>query len=287
MSFHSRFTLLALISVLTCCTPELVPFEDLELSNSNTTIELVISGSVTSFNQNQIIVINTPWNFISATGNESVSGAIVEVFDGDTMYSYSESSIEGEEGIYLSDNSFAGEIGHTYRVHVKYNGRDYYAEDTMISLNEANLPLPIIGVEFERGSYGLELYRHNFGYEQPLRLKTINTTSELSNQQSNLFFFSNNDRYFHDHLPVEGLHNREVNIIPIWGKEEDEISLYYFSISPLYYKYLLSVFQQTDWSVGPLISQPGNIKTNWNFGATGFFYATFITEKEILIKDCI
>lgn len=119
----TNYILLILAGMLTGCTKTL----DLKLRAADP--QIVIQGNITSQGPPYYIKINKTVAFEAPNDYPAVSGAIVSVLDSnDNKIDYF--TQVGTGGYYVSYNLY-GQIGHTYKLSVKVDGKEYTARSTM------------------------------------------------------------------------------------------------------------------------------------------------------------
>ncbi|MCV9388907.1 DUF4249 domain-containing protein [Reichenbachiella ulvae] len=285
-----RFSLLFAFTtfLMSACSLTEVPLEEFNFNDGIST-EIVVYGGVTSLDSSQVVILKTPGTWGGVEGNKPISDAEIVVSDGVKTYQYDESKDTEEKGVYYSKMPFKGEIGATYSIRIDWNDRVYTGQDRMKGFEAELPPLPITQVLSERGFIGLEMFRHSFGYDDPIKLK-IGLLDSVTNTTLGLpilsFFTSRMyDFYLHDFFPMEGLYNSEVNIHPLWGRPHEKYVVYYMSMSDSYYDFVYEMLSESDWSAGILKSNPGNISTNLSSGARGYFFATYISADTVNMMD--
>ena len=293
MLSNFRLLISLIFTICLACSPKHLSLDEVDFPLLNQhDIDLVVYGGVVALDSSQIVILTTPGSWQGDNGNKPVRNAIVSVTDGSNKYAYEESTLENKEGYYYSKERFKGEVGKTYTIHIEVGDKTYSASDTMESFISDDFPLPISDVIAEFNFYGLEIFRHNFGYNQAMKMSgvPIDPESGLPNEGFNIERITIDDfttTVFHNYSPPEGLLHGEVSINAFFGKRNQVYRLYYKSISAAYYDFLIGMYNESDWSTGLLSSQPGNLQTNLSKGATGFFYANDIHISELKFSDYI
>lgn len=272
MYLNGRNILFAIIILIAGCTPEHISLDQFEFSGTwNQNIEIVVEGAIFSLYGKQYVKISQPGTW-PENNNYPITGAQVSVEDGDNQYFYlHKDSIDLYEsvGLYESVDSFAGIVGKTYKLTILYNGKTYTAEDKMVECDVSGIELPVEGIRYEDGIYAIEIFRHNFGYDKPFKIIWGRVYDSLFSE--NYSYILNTRILFaslignvtcHIGNPVNGVFNSERHLLPIWAPSTDEVTIYFMSISPEYYEFLLDYYEETHWSVGLFSTIPGNIRTN-------------------------
>ena len=267
------FTSICLFS----CSQKLIDINELDLKgNSNT--EIVIEGAVFNFYGKQFVKLHKPAK-LDTLVFEPISNAIIELYDGSETYSY----IEGERaGEYYTVDSITCKPGRLYTLSVHYNGKTYLAKDSMkeVHIGE-NEMIPVDTVRYDiLGRTDIYYKRHNYGFSERSAweyVKYYEVEGIFWEKNPRRFYFSNSRVYAHTSAPLNGIMSGG-RISGSAGSANTPIKYYKLSLSENYYRYLLSVFNETDWADNTFSAQPGNTLTNISEGGTGFFYASDIKQ---------
>ena len=91
--------------------------------------------------------------------------------------------------------------------------------------------------------------------------------------------------YTHTSALPQGLFPSGITSTGDAGEPNDTTEYLKLSVSDAYYKYLVSMFNLTDWSSGIFSTIPGNTYSNVSEGGTGFFFASDVKKIRIQYKD--
>lgn len=121
-TYKSFVALLVLIVFNSCIEPFQATFVDFESA-------LVIEATITNELKTQQVVLSRSYEF-DADGPTAETGARVMVIGGGTTYNF----IEGENGIYFSDQQFAAQQGVEYTLQITTSdGRNYGSDNTQLT----------------------------------------------------------------------------------------------------------------------------------------------------------
>lgn len=266
---------------LVSCTEEEVT---LDLKNSGNPCQIAVDGGVFSIDGQQFLILTQP--FEQNGKAKPASGAKVEVSDGQNTFQYYETDEPGE---YKSIDKFSGEVGKVYTLKIEYNGKTYFASDSMVAATEITFeqipaesqskylkveswsdenPDDVVFYDFA----SIDLSKHKFGCVETAKW-VFRDDSMFVKTPKNIVFAEK--YYSHEQSMPQG-----VFPMATWGSgvrynEEipSPVQCLKMSMSDRYYNYLISSFNLTDWSGGMFSTIPGNVKTNLSEGGTGFFYA--------------
>ncbi len=256
---------------------------DFDVSEAN--IRLVIDGSVTSeFIQHQVKVSKTG-SYFSGTRPPVVSGASIQVSDGDSIWIYFEKP--DEPGTYLSQNAFKAVQGKTYSITVQVEGQEYTASEAMqigATLDSLNIQQLFKPIPFENAidsSFTLSVWGQEVGGQRNYYMwkYKINGSFGRTDSLQNIYFLDDKgiDGAYIPGYPIYNIDPQEI-------QSGDTLSLYGYTISDEYYQFLRSVLLETYWrGGGPWDGPPANIPTNFSNGALGYFWVAPVSIKSIVL----
>ena len=254
------------------CTREYINLSDLNIKGNNN-YEIVIEGVALNFFGKQFVSLHRP----AEPNNlvfKPISNAVIQLYDGKETYAYIESETLGD---YYTADSIACKAGKLYTLSVYYNGKLYTATDSMeeVYIGE-NEMIPSDTVYYDiLGRVNIRYTRHNYGFPERSVWQFVNGQGDGTFWEMNpkRLYFGHSRIYAHTVAPLQGIMSGGYGNGSA-GHEDELVEYYKFSISENYYRYLLSVFSETDWADNTFSSQPGNTLTNVSEGGTGFFYAS-------------
>ena len=267
--------------------------EKVELINPNTQslpYDIIINGGILTMNGKQFVQITKPLAWITDTVMP-VSGAVVELSDGENTYLYKETSKPGE---YETVLDIKGEVGKVYTLKVSFNGKLYLASDSLIEAKPISVDeIPIEEIDYdETGRIYTHMHTHIFGFETS-NIWIIN--KQHIDSLGNLFLPQLCPKRIirYDYLPVythkgvlhQGLFPSGFTSIGNAGAPEDTTEYAKLSVSDSYYKYLISIFNITERSSGLFSTTLGNALTNVSNGGAGYFFASDVKTIKVQYKD--
>jgi hypothetical protein len=283
LEFITIFCVLSFFS----CTKEVV----IDLESGEQMVG--IYGSVTNEMKKQSVTLSRSMGFYDSGQPEMISGAIVTVSDGNTVFEYEENS--ENPGLYESKEPFAGEIGHTYRLSVSIPNSDgslshLSATSTMKDIPEKIDSAQIVPVKFNGkiidDYYKVSPFFQTLADNETVYLTKIaindmlitDTLSEYSTtNMMNLsgMYFNGSEMEFlfgPDNFP-SGMYTLNAtkpdeNIQPL-----DKITIFIYSIDDDYRRYIQEI--RSSAGSNPFMGTPSNVRTNiYPAGkAVGYFYA--------------
>lgn len=178
-------------------------------------------------------------------------------------------------GIYQVPTTFKGEIGKTYQLQIEHKGKEYTSTATMKRI-------PIIdGIDYtydpEDKKYEILIFTQEpEGKGDYYLFKTFKNGTLMGDTLQNTDFVD-------DEL-VDGSYIDGATIG--FGKFEygDSITVEMWSISEEAYDFFIAISLETAWRGGIFDSPPSNIPTNIKGGALGFFNASAIERKSVLLE---
>jgi hypothetical protein len=279
--------ILILLLFFNCSQFEIVDISELHLKKSNSEIEIIIDGYISTIKKIHYVKLSKPQNFYILDSVKPVSGAIVYITEGENIYNYKETA---KYGLYASEDSIKGTIGKNYTVFVYYNNKTYSASDSLIEVEPfdfTKITLPELDNNSTNESMYFIIKRHEFGFDKPSMWYWESIPNTFQYLDIELFYgqSSNPFNYYHYGAEPQGIFSDEIFSHSIGSKPTDTITVAKFSISEKYYNYCLSVFNETDWKTGYFSTIPGNTLTNVSNGGTGYFFATDIYINRIILSE--
>ncbi len=234
------------------------------ITNRNIRHEIKISRAVLNLNENAQVV----------------SGAIVGVYDGDTLIVFNEDT--NTPGTYKPDSTFIGVINKVYTLGILYNNKTYTANAGMLPIvdftpltykyNPDNKLNEIVHIASAFSSENPAMWEilidwsHVPGY----------TGLPLEETKAIVYFYT--------------LNTLDVNQIFAPVKENlyfpsgSEIIEKKYSLSPSHAEYIRSMLSETEWAGGLFDTNKGNVITNLSEGAVGFFGACSVISDTIIVQ---
>jgi hypothetical protein len=277
MKYFALFIFLAAITSA-CTKGEL---DNIKFRPPGKAYELVVEGGINTFQQTQYIRLSLP-NFDITGTFEPARGAKVFVNDGQRNIEFKETATPG---IYSGTVLRNANYNKAYKLTVSYNNKEYRAGDTLRQVvNLIDDFLPLGAIKLSDGNIHLTIPKHTFGFLNSCKWLIAYPGSSLWNPAK--FDGTLNYSYTHTQGSPNSIYplinqTRSTDVQP-----NDFISIYKFSMSDEYARYLYSVFQETDWK-GIFSNVPGEIKGNISDGAVGFFYVMDVDLRKYRAKDLV
>jgi hypothetical protein len=266
-----HLSLAALASLALSCTKQV----DWELNYREADL-LVVEGKITNEAGPHEVILTTPVYQMNGSP-EPVSGAEVEINDGDTVLALAEDP--DRAGIYLTPPGFAGELNHYYQLRIRYGTRRISAVTHMVEvtpfqdmyLYQAQEDPPLLGAVISDSDVPaivrMELdWSHVQGY------------GDLPDSATHAVVY----HYTLNGVDVNKLFKpaQEQILFPPGTRVFREKE----SVNPWYGEFLRGVLSETDWRGGMFDVLPGNARTNMQGEAIGFFTAAEVIRDTIVIR---
>ena len=237
---------------------------------------LVVEGKITNEAGPHEIMLSLPLYEMNGTP-EPVSGAEVEIFDGQSAHVFGEDP--AREGIYLSPPGFSGEVGKYYQLRIRHGSRRISAVTHMVEVT----PM-----------------KHPFIYlvqEDPPRLGAVIPDSDVPAIVRWEMDWSHVPGY--EDAPDTATHAvvyhytlNGVDVNKLFKPSQEQIRFppgtrvfrEKESVNAWYGEFLRGVLSETDWRGGMFDVLPGNARTNMQGEAIGFFTAAQVIRDTIVIR---
>ncbi len=246
--------------------------EPIDLKHGTSDPILVVNGKITDQQGPYQIVLTKTVDFSNESMQSEVTNAIVSITDD---AGNSESLQYTENGIYETIN-LQGTVGTTYQLRIQYENQIYEASSTLLPVSNIDtlvynfsedddpddesllLTAPVTDTD-QINYYTWELFQND---------SLVNKLAEE--------IIIGSDEFFGDTLAVEFEYGFRVN---------DTIRVEMSSISEEVFNYFLGVSDVIDNDGGLFSAPPVNPPSNISNGALGFFGASAVSEKTIIIKN--
>lgn len=244
---------------------------------------LVVEGAFTNQHKIHEITLSRTGKYYLNGETDRVLGASVSITDNDTVINLYDNN---DDGVYETERDLAGKVNHTYTLNISLeNGEQYTATETILPIN------PIDSVK-----YVYDKSQNPFDDEKYYHIKIYVQESPVPNQfyQWDLFV---DDTCVTDTLRLKRVESDDLlngNYVSGWTvyelesekitKDEHIVTLQMSSISEERYAFHYSVLMETDYSGGMFSGNPSNVPSNISNGAFGFFRASAVSEKSIIVK---
>lgn len=256
--------------------------ETIILDTAQVEPKLVIRSHITSNNRYQLVELSLSVGFYHKNKPPVITDAEVLVRDLTEGISHTFTSNPGEnEGIYISDNSFQGKVGHTYELEVNWEGKVYTARETMLPVTPLDsLSSRINPFEFQDPG------KPGYYYEVLLYAAEPQETNDYYffkfYRNDSLIYASGTDIYFSDD---KFLGERIADLpAPIFYKRGDVARVEMFSVTRDAYIYLNDLFNILNNDSGMFSPPPANPRNNISNGALGYFMVSDISADYLIIE---
>jgi hypothetical protein len=237
---------------------------------------LVVEGKITNEAGPHEIRLSLPLYEMNGTP-EPVSGAEVEIFDGQTVHVFSEDP--AREGSYLSPPDFSGEVGRFYQLRVRQGSRRISAVTNMVEVTPLKKPFIYLA------------------QEDPPLLGAVIPDSEVPAIVRWEMDWSHVPGYGDEpdsatHAEVYHYTLNGVDVNKLFKPSQEQIRfppgtrvfIEKESVNAWYGEFLRGVLSETDWRGGMFDVLPGNARTNMQGEAIGFFTAAEVIRDTIVIR---
>ena len=269
--------------LLNACDKQQIDFEDIDIK-IDSSYNIVIDGFITNELTIHRVRLSKPVYSMDTIIFTPINNAYVYLTNNSKKYIY---KLSDKQGVYQSIDSIKGKVNKEYTINVLYDDILYTASDILQPVDTV-IDFPVH--EMKQYDNFVEIYclRYNFGYNIP----SIWNFNESTDSLGNIIYFDAFD--FYNVKLYNCVGSIPQGLFPThWegtgpsGNFTDSLELIKMSVSDKYYKYLISMFNITDWSSGMFSTIQGNTLTNINNGGTGFFYCTEIKRYRMTYKDLI
>lgn len=281
--YKFKFLILSIFAMLLLTSCE----EKIDIALDKENIRLVVEGSISDSAKIHVVKLSRSSNYFSTEKESKVSGALVTISDGTTLFALNEVS----PGIYHTPADVKGEIGKTYTLQISLQNeiggfKNYEASSIMKKNNQ------IDSITFKKNE------RHNgppgnhnnkdrvsinvWAFEPPTlddfyMWKYYVNGKSMSDTLKNATFTDDvivNGNY------IPGLSVFVSDIIKIG----DTVAVETMGITKDYYNYVSGIMSLTGWNGGSFSGPPTNPKNNLNNGALGFFNAYSSSKLTTVVK---
>ncbi|WP_207532885.1 hypothetical protein [Desertivirga arenae] len=267
-----------LFFLVLACSKENV--EEAHFDKRKYNYDLIIEGGINTMQRQQYIRLNKP-SFNADSLPKAIDDAVVLVNDGQKDIPF---KITSTPGVYSGNIIQNQRYNQAYKLIVRYNGKEYTAIDSLIQVvNIIDDFIPLSILRYPDKSLELNIPKHTFGFNSSAKWF-------IAYKNPGLWNASKFDSLSYSYTHSFGAPN---SIYPLLNQKRQEkiglddfVTLYKFSLSSGYSKYLYSVFLETDWR-GIFSSAPGVIKGNVSNGALGYFYVTDVDVRRYKVSELI
>jgi hypothetical protein len=246
---------------------------------------LVIESHLTTEKKLHNVKLSLSVDFYFDKKPPAVTDAIVSITDLTTLETYefkhNQSGHDFYEGVFISEESFQGVVGHTYELRVNYDGELYTGQETI---------LPVIEIEELKYRQNIselsDPKKEGYFYEILLNANEPQETDDYYMfkfyRNDSLIFAREADLYFTDD---EFLGERIKDLpLPIFFSKGDKARVEMYSITRQAFIYLNDLIIVMHNDSGMFSPPPANPRNNLTNGAMGYFMASDVSDKTIMIE---
>ena len=265
-----------------------------------------IYGSITTENKKHAIILSRSTDFYTPGAPETISNAMVSVFDGTNTIKFAENP--QQPGIYESIEEIAGKVGLTYQLSVDLFDKDgnmkhFSAESTIRPIPEQIDSAKIlphysftgklrdnrlkICPYFQSIADGEMTYLVKIAINDVLITDTLTRSSIMRMAELNGLYFNGPEMeliFSENNFPV-GIYTLNTNrpnenIMP-----DDKVTIYLYSIDNEYRRFIQDIRSSS--GSNPFMGTPSNVRSNIKPAgkALGFFYAVSMIEYSFLYYE--
>lgn len=258
--------------------------EVIEWDIDSSEIKLVVEGRVTNELKTHEIKLTQSADYFDGSGPVLVTGANVQVSDGQDVYRYNEVS----DGIYRSP-VFAGVEGRTYTLQIDLESplgghSRFEAASQLLTSSQ----IDSLSSEFDTGE-------DDNGEESSFQLLSIYGTGPADLDNSYMFEVYRNNVLETDSITELGVFDDEfidetfvafTLYVLEDPQDQDSVTLLMYTIEDEFLEFIedLSIEAEERDPLG-LSSPPANVKGNFSNGAFGFFYAASVDTTYTILED--
>jgi hypothetical protein len=300
MNIRSKCKVLIVVVIISIsCEKIPVNFDDINFSNKELEFDICIDGFISTEKTRYVITVSKPVRISKDIIYTPINDARVYISVDDQIFDF---EIMNENGKYITKDSICAIPGKTYTLIVEHDEKQYSASDSCPNYTIDYLA-PVFFETFkyddnfniipnDDGVVRVNRSKHNFGFEKSYLM--------IVDQYKHRYFydsitwdlvhiknFIDKQVYIHSNSLPQGVFSSFIYGSGLSGESEDSLLIINLSISQRYHDYLISRFSLTDWQTGIFSTIPGNTKTNFSQGATGFFYVVNSKRMFIQYKDLL
>ncbi len=252
-----------LIIVMLSCTQK-VDFADLNIRYID---RMVVDGMITTEKKEHKVLLYHSSDLSSGDSIRMETGAAVSITDGDTTVILTEKN----KGEYTTSPNFAGKVNKTYTLNIRLKDDAEYTASSYL------YPSMIVDT----------MYSVPNGEEYAIYLKAHSSKGQGAAYIIDLYA---NDSLLTPYLADKGVYAwggfyEKLFSIPEYQltKDTSNVQIRMYSISYQMFQYIYDIKNETIWSGEIFRTTPANVRTNISNGGLGYFFATDVLRKQIVI----
>ena len=263
-----RYLLILFVLFLVSCEERL----DWDLESKKITV-LVVDGMISNEQKRHKVVLTKPVTELNERP-EPVSGALVAISDGDSIYILTED--DRNSGLYLTDSTVRGEIGKAYYLYVKIGDEEFTSLDYMMPVDPLR-PFLYHKVKGYENLYEMD-YRES---RDPSMMHVFFSWSYLVDPGERAGAMAFVHYYSLKSIDVNELFKPDQE--RVFFPAGTIILRKKYSLSRAHQEFIRSMMMETEWKGGVFDVMPANVISNINGRAVGFFSASAVVSDTTIV----
>lgn len=240
---------------------------------------LVVNGLITNEKKEHEIKLSKTVDQLNET-EKPISGAIVTIFDGDTLFILAENP--ANSGIYRTDTNFRAFINKIYTLSIFSDGKNYYSSVYTIPVTPFN-PLKY-KLDEGKQMFALDSVTLAFDNNESAMYEISIDWTQVSGYESIAEYAKKAVIYYYSLSTIDVSEIFESEREKIYFPKGTTIIEKKYSLTPDHSDFLRSMLLETEWRGSLFDVAHGNVKTNLSKGALGFFGACTVIQETIIVK---
>lgn len=244
---------------------------------TNDTI-IVVEGMITNENKNHYIYLSHLSGY-NDTLTRPITHAFIAVTSNDSTFYYKEDSLN--PGQYYSQNPFVGVTGNTYNLHVEVGKKIYTAHCNMLPVTP---PDSITFTHHKNGLLSINYVAQSLVTSNPAMYQLQLNWNDVEGYKNLPYNQASATMYYYSLTTVDISQLFIPKIQTIYFPEGTRIIERKYSLNNDYELYLRTLLAETQWSGGFFDEAHGNLHTNIDNNAVGYFAACTVYIDTIYAK---
>lgn len=247
---------------------------DIELNDQDAQ-RLVVEAWLTDQPMAHEVKLSLTTSYFADEDPPKVENAVVMLNDGQNDIQLNHAG----EGIYQTEDNFAGVPNTTYTLSIEWDGDVYEATSNLVP----TMQIDSIAAEEYTGPFAEEdesvilLWAQENGETENYYLLKTYVNGELEGDSLRNWNWTDDFGFNGSYLPG-------IEVEFIVAEPGDTIGYEILSISEADYDFFWALLLETDFRGGPFDSPPSNLPTNFSNGALGLFSCNAVSRKEIVLE---
>lgn len=241
--------------------------------NTGANKKIVINAWINTLDEPQFVQVSETVNYLGSFTPSQISNAIVSIEDEVTTYDL----IEREPGFYYLSNDWTPQIGNTYHLSVRYDGKEYTATHQMNPCPD----IENLDYDFFETIDSIDWYEAFFSFQE------ISGKGDAyygtSYKKGSLSGDSLTNGGFIDDAFIDGEYLSDIYIDGAGFQEGDTAVVELYSIGLETANYLQDIETEI-YRGSPFDPPPANVRTNLTGGAVGYFIVSDAKAQSIVVE---